>query len=214
MIIGSVSADFDRHPRVERAVGILEDDLHLAAHLPQVAARRATRRRRRRSITWPAVGFDQPQDRPAGGRLAAARFADEAERLAAVDVEADAVDGVHVVDRRGAGCRVRTGKWTLQVLRPRAAAAVPSATALRVGRVLAFFPRMADRGELATWGCSSRPRPCVGRVRCSRASVELLLDDRGRRRRSPTSVSMKSATVGSGWYVVSSRGRQASRPFV
>ena len=27
--------------------------------------------------------FDQPQDRPAGGRFAAARFADEAERLAA-----------------------------------------------------------------------------------------------------------------------------------
>ena len=36
--------------------------------------------------------------RPVGG-FAAARFADEAERLAAIDVEADVVDGLDVVDR-------------------------------------------------------------------------------------------------------------------
>ena len=32
MTIGSVIGGFDRHPRVERAVGVLEDDLHFAAH--------------------------------------------------------------------------------------------------------------------------------------------------------------------------------------
>ena len=45
--------------------------------------------------------FDQPQDRPAGRRFAAAGFADEAQRLAGVDVEADVVDRVHVVDHAG-----------------------------------------------------------------------------------------------------------------
>ena len=41
---------------------------------------------------------EQPQQQAAGGRLAAAGLADEAERLAALDVERDAVDGVHGAD--------------------------------------------------------------------------------------------------------------------
>src|SRR3989442_6203601 len=43
---------------------------------------------------WP----DDPQDGSADGRLAAARFADQPERLARVDVEGHVVDGVDVAD--------------------------------------------------------------------------------------------------------------------
>ena len=43
------------------------------------------------------VGFEL-QDRAAGGRFAAARFAHQAQRLAALHVEADAVDGAHGAD--------------------------------------------------------------------------------------------------------------------
>ena len=47
----------------------------------------------------PAAGrLDQPQERATDGRLAAARLADEAERLAATDGEADVVDRLHVAD--------------------------------------------------------------------------------------------------------------------
>ena len=41
----------------------------------------------------------QLEDRPAERGLAAAGLADEAERLAPLDVEVDAVDGVHLPDR-------------------------------------------------------------------------------------------------------------------
>src|SRR6185295_4996668 len=42
--------------------------------------------------------LDQPQDAAPGGGLAAARFADEAERLAGGDVEAHVIDGVDAID--------------------------------------------------------------------------------------------------------------------
>src|SRR4051812_32368385 len=45
------------------------------------------------------LGPDQGQDLVDGGRLAAARLADEAERLTLPDVEADAVDRVDGADR-------------------------------------------------------------------------------------------------------------------
>ncbi len=41
---------------------------------------------------------DQADERPAEGRLAAAGLADEPEDLAALDLEADVVDGLHVAD--------------------------------------------------------------------------------------------------------------------
>ena len=47
------------------------------------------------NLTEPEVGSQQPEQQPRGGRLAAARLADDAERLAALDVEGDAVDRVH-----------------------------------------------------------------------------------------------------------------------
>ncbi len=72
----------DRHARVERGQRILEDDLHL------LAARRETP-----SLSEPEQilagpddaafgGLDQPQHRTAEGRLAAAGFTDNAQRLA------------------------------------------------------------------------------------------------------------------------------------
>ncbi len=44
----------------------------------------------------PAGGVDEPQQQPADGGLAAARFAHQAERLAAPDDEVDAVHGAHL----------------------------------------------------------------------------------------------------------------------
>ena len=80
----------DRHARIERGVGILEHHLHLLAHMHDVLVRHGL-----------AVEYDlarcggvEPQYRAAGGRLAAAGFADEAQRLAPADVEGDIVDGL------------------------------------------------------------------------------------------------------------------------
>ena len=72
-------------------------------------------------------------------------FADEAERLAAVDVEADVVDGADVVDRASEDAAA-DGEMNFEVFhgeqRLRA-----FGDGLCVGGVVAFFPRVADRGE-------------------------------------------------------------------
>src|SRR4029079_19413941 len=86
------------HAWIQRRVGILENDLHLAADRAQrlrvqagdVLAVEPDLARSR---------LDQPQDATARGRLAATRFAYEPERLAGLDLEAHSVDGVHPVDR-------------------------------------------------------------------------------------------------------------------
>ena len=72
----------DRHAGVEARVGVLEDHLHALAVLAQAAPLEVSEvvaleedAARRRA--------DEPQDRAAGGRLAAPALADEAERLAA-----------------------------------------------------------------------------------------------------------------------------------
>ena len=78
----------DRLARVQRRVRVLEDHLHLAA---QRLAARAPRERR----DVAAVERDRARssasssrsDQPRGRRLAAARLADDAERLALADVE-------------------------------------------------------------------------------------------------------------------------------
>jgi hypothetical protein len=77
----------DPHPRVERAERILKDDLQALARGPELA------RRQREKVPpfeadIPRSGLDQPQDEPAGGGLAAARLAHEAQRLARLEVEA------------------------------------------------------------------------------------------------------------------------------
>ena len=88
----------DGHARVERRVRVLEDDLHLAPHLPHVLA--AERRQLPPLEADRAAGrLEQAEDAVAGRGLAGAGLADEAERLALADLEADAVHGPDEVDR-------------------------------------------------------------------------------------------------------------------
>src|SRR5262249_18907351 len=85
----------DRHSRVERRVRILEHRLDLAAQVPerrvllgrQLLALEADRAGRRRL---------ELKDRAAKRGLAAARLADDAERLADVEVEGHPADGMHL----------------------------------------------------------------------------------------------------------------------
>src|SRR3954447_267363 len=82
---------------VQRGVGVLEDHLHLPPQRSHLAAAEA---RDLPPFESDRAGgrLDQLQHRPAGGRLAAAGLADQAERLAALDPEADPVDRPHLVD--------------------------------------------------------------------------------------------------------------------
>ena len=84
----------DAHARAERAERVLEDDLHGPAVRHQVRALEA------RDV--PPLEADRPgggrlleQDQLGGRRLAASGFADEAERLAGVHRDVDAVHGLH-----------------------------------------------------------------------------------------------------------------------
>src|SRR5689334_20107776 len=84
----------DVHARIERSVGVLEYHLHVLPGALHLLARErlqvlSLHKDRARGRT---VKLD---DGSSGRALAAARLADEAERLAGVDVEADIVDGLH-----------------------------------------------------------------------------------------------------------------------
>src|SRR6185503_7830409 len=87
----------DAHTRVERRIGILKDDLHVLARLAHAGAREGEH-----VLSFEAHfagrGLDQPEDAAPGGRLAAARLADETERFPLVDAEAHAIDRAN--DRR------------------------------------------------------------------------------------------------------------------
>ena len=82
------------HAWIERRVGILEDDLHVAPRLshPPSGERQdilaAEPHRSRR-------GLDEPKDATSRGRFPASRLADQSERLALLDAEADVVDRGH-----------------------------------------------------------------------------------------------------------------------
>src|SRR6185503_13099922 len=69
---------------------------HVAAQLLQLVAAHA-RHILALEPDLARTGFDQAQDAAAGRRLAAARFAHQAQRLALADLEADAVDGMDLV---------------------------------------------------------------------------------------------------------------------
>ena len=83
----------DIHARIERRVRILKDDL-------DVAAQDAQRVGRERpdilafEMDLARGRLDQAQHAAPGGRLAAAGFADQPQRLAVADLEIDAVDGM------------------------------------------------------------------------------------------------------------------------
>ena len=96
----------DAHARVERSVGVLEDQLDVLAvalalgafHGREVVPVEDDRAR---------GGREQVHEHLAHGGLAAARFAHKPERLAAADLEAHVVDGLHV--GRGSTEEVRLG---------------------------------------------------------------------------------------------------------
>ena len=86
-----------RHPRIQRRIRILEDDLHLAAHVAHLTPVQMG--------DVPPVEDDRPggrldelDQRPGERRLATAGLTDEAERLPRLDREIDAVDGMDLAD--------------------------------------------------------------------------------------------------------------------
>src|SRR5204863_2951467 len=88
----------DGHPRVERRIRVLEDDLHLAPHFAQLLAPDG-RQLAAEELHRPLRRLQKLEDAVAGRRLARTRLADQPERLARVDLEGDVVDGLDVVDR-------------------------------------------------------------------------------------------------------------------
>ncbi len=99
----------DGHTGIERGVGVLEDHLDAAADLPETAAAErgevdgAFGKGGKAVFVAGGAGVEpdvagsgpvELEDGAAGGRLAAARLADEAEGLAVVNGEGEAVDGL------------------------------------------------------------------------------------------------------------------------
>ena len=84
----------DRHSGIEGAEWILKHDLHLT---PQPAECLATECTHVDAGEGDAASgrFDEPEHGATGGRLAASALTDEGERLAGVDVEADAIHCAH-----------------------------------------------------------------------------------------------------------------------
>ena len=87
----------DGHPRIQGGVRILEDHLHPAPHASQRGAEHA-HDLLAVELDAPLGHADQPDHRPREGRLAAARFAHQAHRLATAHVKGHAVDGTHIGD--------------------------------------------------------------------------------------------------------------------
>src|SRR5260370_25702416 len=87
-------------PRIERGVRVLEDDLHVT---PERAQRMGVHARDVGALEpdLARAGLYQPQDAATGGRLAAAGFSDQAQRLALADLKADPVAGVPLLHFAG-----------------------------------------------------------------------------------------------------------------
>ena len=94
----------DAHPRVERRVRILKDDLEVPARAAELAARQ---RAHVHVLDADLAGgrLDQPQQAAPGRRLAAAGLADQAERLARRDRERHVVDGANTAALAQTTCR-------------------------------------------------------------------------------------------------------------
>ena len=87
----------NRHTRVQRRIGVLEDHLHFAAHLTQVFA---LERDQVGALEFDIAGSRaiKLQDRSPGSRFAATAFTHQAERLAPEYVEAHVVHGLDRAD--------------------------------------------------------------------------------------------------------------------
>jgi hypothetical protein len=79
------------HTRVERSIGVLKNDLHLASHIAQLALGELQQIPALKDHL--AAGrFDESKNRSAQSRFAAARLADQAQSLALVDGQTDVID--------------------------------------------------------------------------------------------------------------------------
>ena len=202
---GSPTMSPTRHARIERRVRVLEDDLHLAARTgaspraPSAVIRAVDSDRARRRL-------DQPQDRLAGGRLAAAGLADEAERLACRDREADAVDRVDLsgqapehalphreVLRAGRGpgaarsCRcLASRRSAFPSMRPSGPAADSSSGGYSAAqRAVAYGQRGAKRQPRGTASFSVGTMPGISARRLRRAALAPPRPGAGSSRSSP-----------------------------
>ncbi len=81
----------DGHARIERGVGILEDDLHAAAEGAHGGGG-GGRQRVAFEEDFAGGGFDEAEQHAGDGALAGAGFADQAEGFAGCDGEGDVVD--------------------------------------------------------------------------------------------------------------------------
>ena len=86
----------DRHARGERAVGVLEHHLHVAAQAAELAVLPALDVLAEEDDA--ALGGDQPHDGERERGLAGARLADDAEGLAGADRDGGVVDRLDVAD--------------------------------------------------------------------------------------------------------------------
>jgi hypothetical protein len=106
---------FDAHARIERAIGTLRDELDLRPQRPQRALGEGGEIG---AVEQDAPGgrVYQPQQQLAGGGLAAATLADQAEGLAGGDGEADTIHRAHGAARPPAQEPAAQGEMLLQVL--------------------------------------------------------------------------------------------------
>ena len=163
----------DRVPRVERVVRVLEDHLRLAPDRRELLARELGDLEAielDRAAGW----ADEHQDRASRGRLAGAGLTHETKRLARVDREVDAVDGLDVADRARQQAARPDREVRLEVDRADdRALAVPRAT-------LALVLVAADR--LSSSWCLHRP--------CRQRGQNLVRDALPRLRRQVTAYEM------------------------
>src|SRR5262249_51621457 len=87
----------DRLTRGQRAIRILEDDLHLAPEGPEGVGAEALKLAALELD--PSVTPEEPEERQPERRLARAALTYHADRLSFSDRQADPVDRLHVVDR-------------------------------------------------------------------------------------------------------------------
>jgi len=81
----------DRHARIERTAGLLEDHLHCAAHLPQ-SGTAVPHQRLATELDGARADRCEADDRTRHGRLAASALADQGHGLPRIDAEVDVRD--------------------------------------------------------------------------------------------------------------------------
>jgi hypothetical protein len=104
----------DGHPRVEGAIGILKDDLHIATEAAEVGAR-GSQHVAAIKADAAGVGFDEAEQHAAEGALAGARFADQADSLAGFNREGNVIHGPNAASGHGPEGALARGECLDQV---------------------------------------------------------------------------------------------------